>query len=434
MGNFSIKTNSLKSSIGDMDYCSRRLGDLSNSILGISSSLKLSSEVNYLIKSQLKQAASSLDEKSRRITYLKNGLSSSIDTYENTERRILEKTGSLDYKKGTKDDKGDNIPFSSYYNIDKLNNLRGYPRSIIDVSGLVFGSITASSFIDYSDDNLRIHTDKIIGKMEIKGTSGGKFLEKKADEDSVVEYYDKDGNVIPENNASKFYSNKATLFQVSSGASMGVSALELGKDWKYGGAELTVGKAEAHSSISAGLYVIGYDKDGNKIRKFSPGVNAEVGASVTALSGKINGNIGSDMLGLTGEIKGEVGKAEMKANCKSQFFGEDGKLNVQAEVGASAEAILAGVEGKVGAKVLGGEIGAKGKLNVGIGAHANAGYKDGVIKADIGLSVGVGASVSLEVDVGGMVDTVCSASKSVVKGIGKFSGGLQKKAKKLLKW
>lgn len=49
---------------------------------------------------------------------------------------------------------------------------------------------------------------------------------------------------------------------------------------------VTVGEAEAHASVSAGLYVIGADGE----KKFSPGVNAEVGASVTAFEagGKIS--------------------------------------------------------------------------------------------------------------------------------------------------
>lgn len=47
----------------------------------------------------------------------------------------------------------------------------------------------------------------------------------------------------------------------------------------YGQIGVVVGQAEAHAIVSAGLYTV----DANGEKKFSPGVNAEVGASVTAL-------------------------------------------------------------------------------------------------------------------------------------------------------
>lgn len=47
-----------------------------------------------------------------------------------------------------------------------------------------------------------------------------------------------------------------------------------------------------------------------------------------------------------------------------------------------------------------------GGVNFGIGAHADVGYKDGVLKCDIGASLGVGVSLDVEIDISGMVETV----------------------------
>ena len=114
---------------------------------------------------------------------------------------------------------------------------------------------------------------------------------------------------------------------------------------------VTVANAEAHASVSAGFYVIGADGE----KKFSPGVNAEVGASVTALEVEWEQQwLGDENLGLNTDAKVTVGKAEAKANATAQVFGEDGKLDVQLGASAKAEAIAAEAEGSVGVNVLGG--------------------------------------------------------------------------------
>ena len=110
-------------------------------------------------------------------------------------------------------------------------------------------------------------------------------------------------------------------------------------------------------------------------------------------------------------------EAEMNVN----FMGKDEKGNVvfdqQVNVGVNAEAVLVEAEGSVGVNVLGGEVGVSGSVKVGVGAHADVGYKDGVFKCDIGASLGVGFDVGFEVDVGGMVNTVADKASSAWNGI-----------------
>lgn len=235
-------------------------------------------------------------------------------------------------------------------------------------------------------------------------------------------YYDSETGekIKPENGKDTFYERDFTLGEIDK--TIGVSAsiydgtFDIGENGNLG---VTVGEAEAHGSISAGFYVVsGYDANGNPIKKFSPGVSAEVGVSVTALEVDWEQQwLGDENFGLNSDVSVTVGKAEAKAEAQAQVFGENGELDVQLNAGASAELIGGEIEGSVGVNVLGGEVGVSGSINYGIGAHAEVGYKDGVIKCDIGASLGIGVSVGFEVDVGGMVDTVADAASAAWDGI-----------------
>ena len=84
-------------------------------------------------------------------------------------------------------------------------------------------------------------------------------------------------------------------------------------------------------------------------------------------------------------------------------------------------------------------------MSVGVGAHADIGYHDGKLTFDIGASLGVGASVTAEVDVSGLVenigdavdsladaagdigDAAADAAKSAAKAADKFVDAAQKK-------
>ncbi len=103
-------------------------------------------------------------------------------------------------------------------------------------------------------------------------------------------------------------------------------------------------------------------------------------------------------------VSGYAKAGEASARAEGHLGYADGEFGAYAkveaeliagEIGAEAGIDVAGIEGSVGAS-----------LNYGIGAHAEAGYDDGVITIDLGLSIGVGASISVELDIGGFVDTV----------------------------
>lgn len=178
--------------------------------------------------------------------------------------------------------------------------------------------------------------------------------------------------------------------------------------WGEGSINAKVGTAEAHASLTGGLYV--FDKNGKKT--LAPSVNAEIGGSISLLTLAASGKVGNEMLGGYGSLDVDVGKLEAKGVANASFFNEKGELEIQANAKASAEAIAFRAKGRAGVTVLGADIGVSGSVTVGVGAHAEIGIVDGVVKVDIGASLGLGVSVGFDVDVGGTVDAVCSGAKA----------------------
>ena len=176
------------------------------------------------------------------------------------------------------------------------------------------------------------------------------------------------------------------------------------------------GEAEAH--FKAGLYATKVDADGKVHYSLEPGIDAKIGASFSLLDAAASGKIGTDNLNIHGDAGVAVGKVSGEA--QGQLGIVDGKLSAHAS--GSLEAIA--VEGHVsgGVNIAGVDAKATASVNVGIGAHADIGYHDGTFHVDVGASLGLGASVKVDIDVGGFIDNVAEgAGKFVdsVKGFGK---------------
>lgn len=291
--------------------------------------------------------------------------------------------------------------------------------------GLATGSLAITSFIaKVESENYTGYLLKKKEKIEYSAKAGYNFSEtndkiNKKIKDSGLSHetesdyngYYKDGKKIDAEDAPDFYKKQATLFEFGLEGSKSSSLFEDSWEYEYGKVESTVGKAEAHAFIKAGGYVVG--KDGK--RYFSPGVSAEVGASYTALELSADGHIGDEMLGLDGKLTFTAGKAEGKVGTNIILKDENGNYNPQISGEFSVEAIAGEVEGKIGLNVLGGEVNAKASVNVGVGAHAKVGFKNGVFKVDIGASLGLGFSLKADINVGGMVNTVVGKAKSAWK-------------------
>lgn len=235
--------------------------------------------------------------------------------------------------------------------------------------------------------------------------------------DAETEYY-KDGKKIDKKDAPAFYERQATVAEVKVEKKASVSAYKSEGEFLGGTGSVTVAEAEAHANFRGGFYVIG--ADGEEV--FSPGVSAEIGVSATAFQADYeNQLLGNEMFGLNVDAEVTALSASATAGVDVNVFGKDkdGKVvfDPQVNVGAKAEAVLVEAEGSIGVNVLGGEASLKGSVKVGVGAHADIGIKDGVVKCEIGASLGLGFDVGFEVDVGGMVNTAVDAAKSAWEGI-----------------
>jgi hypothetical protein len=212
----------------------------------------------------------------------------------------------------------------------------------------------------------------------------------------------KDKNIVAE--------KKATFFEKEVKGTKSYSLLDYEEtaEGKYtnGSVKAKVLNGEIEGSLSGGLYAM--DKDGKTY--LSPGVSAKARASVSAFEGELEGQIGSDMLG--GYAKGDVKVLAAEATAGIGLGIVDGKLEATANLGA--EAVLFEAEAEVGVNVLGGEVGVSGSVKFGVGAKADFGYSDGKIKCEIGASLGLGAEIGFEADIGGMVDTVTDVAGKAI--------------------
>jgi len=176
------------------------------------------------------------------------------------------------------------------------------------------------------------------------------------------------------------------------------------REGKYakGEASYDVGYTEAHAEVHAGLYRTEVSADGKTHTSLEPGVSAEIGISTSAAQAEASGRYGNDYVGVSGKVEGKVLSGEATASTELGIV--DGEVAAHAKV--SAEYNLAEASGSVGVDVVGVEGKVTGEVSVGIGAHAEVGYHDGTFVADIGVAIGVGGSVRVELDVGKAVDNV----------------------------
>lgn len=229
---------------------------------------------------------------------------------------------------------------------------------------------------------------------------------------------------------------KATLFTAS--ASGALWSGEAAAEGKIGGvvpgsasAKASFGEAEAHADGYMGLFQA--DPTTGELQ-FKPGIGVSAGASVTAFTAEEQAMLGNDMLGAYVKSTQTVGKVGAEAEANVGLYDKDGKFNPTAYAGFSAQAIAGEITGAVGAKVLGADVSASGSLNYGVGAHANVGYKDGKLSLDVGATLGVGASVKLEVDIGGTIDAVKDAGKAAWDKAGDALDSVKGGLKKLKFW
>ena len=172
-------------------------------------------------------------------------------------------------------------------------------------------------------------------------------------------------------------------------------------------------KAGANAELYGGLYYIDPDSGEKKLR-MAAGVN--LGCSLSALTMAQSARLGDENLGIYVKAEETFGKIGAGLSGVIGLHDAEGNFNPTAHVNMSLEAIAAEASVKGGVNVFGADLGVKASVNVGIGGHAEFGYKDGKFSADIGATFGIGGSVKLEIDIGGMVDTIADNAQAVWTG------------------
>lgn len=237
-------------------------------------------------------------------------------------------------------------------------------------------------------------------------------------------YFDKDGKPIDAKDVkkddSKKLGQKVGVLSIGATKSASVSAFHTeGKiENDKGKAEGSVGvlNAEAHSEVESGFgfYV---NKEGKEV--LYAGVDAQMGVSVSAV--EIEGSAEYELIdGFEVGLEGDISMLSAEAAIGAGLGVVGGKFVAYAEAGAEANLVEVNGEASVDIAGVKGTVG--GGVQVGVGASAKAGYKDGVISFDASLSIGVGVSVNFELDVSGFVDNVGNAVQSFADGLSSICG------------
>ena len=159
--------------------------------------------------------------------------------------------------------------------------------------------------------------------------------------------------------------------------------------------------ADAVLKAAAGLYA--YNDSG---QFFSPCISAKAGAGALAAQMSAQGRVSNDYIGIY--AKGEVKALEAVSQIEfgAVVFDQEGQYNPQILAKAAAQAKAAEISGGLGLVILGADVGVKAGMNVGIGAHAEFEYTDGVLSMDVGASLGIGVSFGLDIDIEGLLEGV----------------------------
>lgn len=368
MANFSVKNGAIQDGARQLEGISSELQRLEMEILAIRGSLGFEVASANAIKARLNNLSRSIERERKSTNRMVSGLRLSVQKYRNTERRICGRTKA-----------GNSLRDILSWTIAHIPG--GRPDFIFD------GFKSMKDFMD------QMNREPAAGKKALKDL----VLAAPAVYEGFQNWVDGVKDDIVD----------ATKIEGEAKADWKLWGADVSGE--YGSAGVSAMAAEAYASAEAGLFT---KTDDGKLL-FNPNIDAKMGASFTALHLDAEGHVGSEMLGAKGNVVADVGKVAAVAAATAGIFDEHGKLDPKLKANISAEAIAVEAKAEAGVTVLGTEAKVSGSVNVGVGAHADVGYADGVLSLDIGASLGVGASIAFEVDIGGTVDAVKDAAKSV---------------------
>ena len=428
MAKIQIEPVRAKSALNLEDALEQALRSMSNEVDGVRSGLRYKISGQEQIAARLKDVVEQLAKEANATGAMRDGLEQIIARYEQAESSNRERT----VADGTTIQQDADGSSGAGTGTDIWDRFKEALEVLLDPeeTGRLPGPISAAvpwliqPFYQFTENDGEADNPwfKIKGELDNKHEGEGELwdYEKKKDVEDFPyqKHYYKDletGEIIEvdpnrkeDMEALKKHS-KGTIPVDLTVAGIGVSGSaaifdnDFGGKYDWGGHEgnVSVGKIEGHADAYLGALAVG----------------AEVGASITAFSAKEKAYLGTEDFNLYGEASVTAGRAEAKAGASAGLLDKEGNFNPSAYVGASAEAIAGEITGKAGVDIAGVDVGVEGSLNVGVGAHANVGLHDGKLSVDIGASLGVGASIKLEVDVSGAIDAMADTADAIWSGV-----------------
>lgn len=399
MEEFKVRISGLRKAAGDEKKISDNLGQIADDIQHVKNRLRAKIIIEGRLNERLKQIINSVDDEKVKMKRQSDQLYLISNTYDRAERRICQTDGFL-------------WPVFDINPWNPIFAVLGPCVAMADFLDLLDeGDIEFSTGVtDYTPKKIKDY----FKEKEKSWRKKGDFLVRQNEDGSFTRIGNKGRKEEKQQEKDRFEADQmdkaATLFSLKKEEKDALFSREDEMDagWVKGSYEYSVKQREKVAEVYGGIYATGPDGE----RKFAPGFGAEIGVGGSLFHFEGEGQLGSDALGVYGETEIEVGKVELKGGADLGLFGKDGSVNPQAHIGGSMEVIAAEMSGTVGGVIAGTKIGATGRVNVGFGAHADVGLKDGKLSLDLGASFGVGASVKLDIDISGTIDAVCSFAKS----------------------
>lgn len=410
MSEFKMISQNVRSAAQDLNNIARQMKGLEDQIRRIQNGLSFEIAQKERIRQRLRTAQSHTASHSRKIYSSTSTLQNVVNTYEITEQKLAGKRVAMAEIVKTTAISEINEMFTLGPSINPFQPLVG-PGAIITPFPWVIGGLIGK-LIDGSSPLYTHHETETKDKF---GKYTHEFDDLKVDREKTSFY--SLNNEKGELKASKI--DPVKLWEKSWKDTRSVwhtGDIAGDKDGTHSSYNFDILKRETSAEIYGGLYYTDPESGKKKLRMAA---GATLGFTMSAFSADAEMQLGNSNLGGYVKSEIEVGKVEVKGTGTIGLRDAKGNLNPTLHGKLSAEAIGAEASVKGGVKVLGTDVGVKASANVGIGAHAEFGYKDGKLSMDIGASLGIGGSVKLEVDVSGTVKAVSGAAKSAWN---KFTG------------
>lgn len=401
MSSIKMKKQGARSALQNYSGHQRELSNAIGIVRGVKSCRCMSGRNFSAVYKALDRVIGRLEDEKKDIKKLEDCLSDILRTYETYENSI---SGEIKEKKAEET----NVP-----NWEDIIKKIKFPILGL-MPPLIYGPLPNTKLFNVGEfrvDSLTLNTRlKDTEKAAKKALSG--FVDSHSEKIGVKSIYDtarktwtkidpNDKDAVKKFNddmPKKKLKHQFTLAHVGDSAAVSLLNGAVAGDWGWGSAsaKAEVGKGEAYAKGDIGL--------GN--------IQGSLGASFTAFTAEEILELGNNSLGAYVGSTQTVGRVGAKAEGRAGLLNDKGELDPALYIGASAEAIAGEITGKAGVKVLGADVGVKGSLNYGIGAHANVGFRDGKLSVDIGATLGVGGSVSMDIDVAGFVNGVKDKAKA----------------------